>query len=134
MDFINKLAQQAGQSGQQNQQQGGQQGEGYNQQGQQQQQSAQQGQGYNQQGGQNQQAGGFGAAGGLGAFGALNSGLDKFGKNLQNFGGPGGIGEQMNTAAGGGRESEKNEDYLDKGISHKVQLIPEIERNADLFV
>jgi hypothetical protein len=128
MDFINKLAQQAGQSGQQNQQQGGQQGEGYNQQGQQQQQSAQQGQG------QNQQAGGFGAAGGLGAFGALNSGLDKFGKNLQNFGGPGGIGEQMNTAAGGGRESEKNEDYLDKGISHKVQLIPEIERNADLFV
>ncbi len=28
----------------------------------------------------------------------------------------GGIGDKLNTAAGGGRESEKNEDYLDKGI------------------
>lgn len=27
----------------------------------------------------------------------------------------GGIGDKINTAAGGGRESEKNEDYLDKG-------------------
>lgn len=27
----------------------------------------------------------------------------------------GGIGDKLNTAAGGGRESEKNEDYLDKG-------------------
>jgi len=28
----------------------------------------------------------------------------------------GGIGDKFNTAAGGGRESEKNEDMLDKGI------------------
>ena len=28
----------------------------------------------------------------------------------------GGIGDKLNGAAGGGRESEKNEDYLDKGI------------------
>jgi hypothetical protein len=27
----------------------------------------------------------------------------------------GGIGDKLNSAAGGGRESEKNEDYLDKG-------------------
>lgn len=27
----------------------------------------------------------------------------------------GGIGDKLNTAAGGGRESEKNEDMLDKG-------------------
>jgi len=28
----------------------------------------------------------------------------------------GGIGDKINSAAGGGKESEKNEDYLDKGI------------------
>ncbi|OCK82460.1 hypothetical protein K432DRAFT_348996 [Lepidopterella palustris CBS 459.81] len=28
----------------------------------------------------------------------------------------GSIGDKLNSAAGGGRESEKNEDYLDKGI------------------
>ncbi|KAH7395675.1 hypothetical protein BKA64DRAFT_64624 [Cadophora sp. MPI-SDFR-AT-0126] len=28
----------------------------------------------------------------------------------------GGIGDKLNSAAGGGKESEKNEDYLDKGI------------------
>ncbi len=27
----------------------------------------------------------------------------------------GGLGDKFNSAAGGGRESEKNEDYLDKG-------------------
>ena len=27
----------------------------------------------------------------------------------------GGLGDKMNSAAGGGKESEKNEDYLDKG-------------------
>lgn len=27
----------------------------------------------------------------------------------------GGFGDKLNSAAGGGRESEKNEDYLDKG-------------------
>ena len=29
----------------------------------------------------------------------------------------GGLGDKLNSAAGGGRESEKNEDYLDKGSS-----------------
>ena len=29
----------------------------------------------------------------------------------------GGIGDKLNSAAGGGKESEKNEDYLDKGMS-----------------
>ena len=29
----------------------------------------------------------------------------------------GGIGDKLNSAAGGGKESEKNEDYLDKGTS-----------------
>lgn len=29
----------------------------------------------------------------------------------------GGIGDKINSAAGGGKESEKNEDYLDKGSS-----------------
>ena len=28
----------------------------------------------------------------------------------------GGLGDKLNSAAGGGRESEKNEDYLDKGV------------------
>lgn len=28
----------------------------------------------------------------------------------------GGFGDKLNSAAGGGRESEKNEDYLDKGM------------------
>ena len=28
----------------------------------------------------------------------------------------GGLGDKLNSAAGGGRESEKNEDMLDKGI------------------
>ena len=31
----------------------------------------------------------------------------------------GGIGDKFNSAAGGGKESEKNEDLLDKGMSHK---------------
>jgi hypothetical protein len=29
----------------------------------------------------------------------------------------GGLGDKLNSAAGGGKESEKNEDYLDKGES-----------------
>ncbi len=38
--------------------------------------------------------------------------------NQQSQGGGflGGIGDKINSAAGGGKESEKNEDYLDKGI------------------
>ena len=35
----------------------------------------------------------------------------------------GGIGDKFNLAAGGGRESEKNEDYLDKGTLHLLHLL-----------
>jgi hypothetical protein len=37
------------------------------------------------------------------------------GEQKQGGGFLGGIGDKLNSAAGGGRESEKNEDYLDKG-------------------
>ena len=40
----------------------------------------------------------------------------------------GGIGDKLNSAAGGGKESEKNEDYLDKG-----QLLP-LRSRATLHV
>lgn len=43
------------------------------------------------------------------------------GNNNNNNGGGGfmdGITDKLNGAAGGGRESEKNEDYLDKGMLH----------------
>lgn len=33
-----------------------------------------------------------------------------------------GIGDKLNSAAGGGRESEKNEDYLDKGTVPPIPL------------
>jgi len=33
----------------------------------------------------------------------------------------GGLGDKLNSAAGGGRESEKNEDYLDKGVDFVQQ-------------
>ena len=35
----------------------------------------------------------------------------------------GGIGDKFNSAAGGGKESEKNEDLLDKGTSNKAKPI-----------
>ena len=35
----------------------------------------------------------------------------------------GGLGDKINSAAGGGRESEKNEDYLDKGKSWSSPLV-----------
>ena len=38
----------------------------------------------------------------------------------------GGIGDKLNSAAGGGRESEKNEDYLDKGNLH-THLVQQFE-------
>jgi len=38
------------------------------------------------------------------------------GEQKQGGGFLGGLGDKFNSAAGGGRESEKNEDYLDKGI------------------
>lgn len=33
-----------------------------------------------------------------------------------------GISDKLNTAAGGGRESEKNEDFLDKGASYTTYI------------
>ena len=36
----------------------------------------------------------------------------------------GGIGDKLNSAAGGGRESEKNEDYLDKGMCRHLENQP----------
>lgn len=53
--------------------------------------------GGNKEGGQQQQSSEQGSSGGGGFLG--------------------GIGDKLNGAAGGGRESEKNEDYLDKGTS-----------------
>ncbi|KAF2200013.1 hypothetical protein GQ43DRAFT_374876 [Delitschia confertaspora ATCC 74209] len=53
-------------------------------------------------GGQNQQ--------GQQAQGSTNQGQQQSGGFL------GGIGDKLNSAAGGGRESEKNEDLLDKGV------------------
>lgn len=46
----------------------------------------------------------------------LQSSGSASGQQQQSSGGfLGGIGDKLNSAAGGGRESEKNEDYLDKG-------------------
>jgi len=43
---------------------------------------------------------------------------DQQGNNQDNKGGFfGGISDKLNSVAGGGRESEKNEDMLDKGLS-----------------
>ena len=63
-----------------------------------------------------------------GALGSFGGGDDKKpegqqqggneGGNKESSGGGGflgGIGDKLNSAAGGGKESEKNEDYLDKG-------------------
>ena len=36
----------------------------------------------------------------------------------------GGLGDKFNSAAGGGKESEKNEDFLDKGNSHPFATFP----------
>ena len=42
----------------------------------------------------------------------------------------GGLGDKINSAAGGGRESEKNEDYLDKG---EADLYWSVIPHADAF-
>ena len=34
----------------------------------------------------------------------------------------GGLGDKFNSAAGGGKESEKNEDYIDKGKQSRARL------------
>lgn len=48
----------------------------------------------------------------------VHEGRSNNGESQQSSGGGflGGIGDKLNSAAGGGRESEKNEDYLDKGM------------------
>ena len=62
------------------------------------------------------------------------------GQQNQNSGGGGGgflggIGDKLNSAAGGGRESEKNEDYLDKGQSaHSLHSYQESRIVADNLV
>ncbi|KAI9877499.1 MAG: hypothetical protein M1830_003760 [Pleopsidium flavum] len=59
---------------------------------------------------------------GMGGNGQQNSGnqqgsaVNQSTEQKQGGGFLGGIGDKFNSAAGGGRESEKNEDYLDKGI------------------
>jgi hypothetical protein len=45
------------------------------------------------------------------------------GRAEQSGGFLGGIGEKLNSAAGGGKESEKNEDYLDKGMYGLRKLV-----------
>lgn len=39
----------------------------------------------------------------------------------------GGISDKLNSAAGGGKESEKNEDYLDKGQQHLIFLLKPLQ-------
>jgi hypothetical protein len=46
----------------------------------------------------------------------------------------GGIGDKLNSAAGGGKESEKNEDYLDKGmlfVHYEVARVTNISIGVD---
>ena len=48
-----------------------------------------------------------------------NQGQSQQGQQSEKQGGGGflsGLGDKFNSAAGGGKESEKNEDYLDKGM------------------
>lgn len=45
----------------------------------------------------------------------------------------GGLGDKFNTAAGGGKESEKNEDYLDKGMIPLSQGGVQLPRLFGLF-
>ena len=53
------------------------------------------------------------------ATGSGDNKEQKEGENKEQGGGGflGGIGDKINSAAGGGKESEKSEDYLDKGQS-----------------
>jgi hypothetical protein len=54
------------------------------------------------------------------------------GSNLQKSSGGflGGLGDKLNGAAGGGRESEKNEDYLDKGTTASSCLCDHIANDT----
>ena len=44
-------------------------------------------------------------------------------QNEQGGGFLGGIGDKLNSAAGGGKESEKKEDYLDKGTHSRETIL-----------
>ena len=65
---------------------------------------------------------------------AMGGGDNKKGENTEGGGGGfmGGIGDKLNSAAGGGKESEKNEDLLDKGVCFLL-LLP-LHRSDLLFV
>ncbi|KEF53789.1 uncharacterized protein A1O9_10190 [Exophiala aquamarina CBS 119918] len=60
--------------------------------------------------------------GALGSFGGgsnQNQQQQQGGQQSSSGGGfLGGIGDKLNSAAGGGKEGEKNEDYLDKGVDY----------------
>jgi hypothetical protein len=54
-----------------------------------------------------------------------NANTEATGQQQSSSGGGGfldGITNKVNSAAGGGKESEKNEDYLDKGIASHTSL------------
>lgn len=62
---------------------------------------------------------------------AMSGGGNNKGENTEGGGGGGGgggflggLGDKMNSAAGGGKESEKNEDLLDKGVYSLLFLSP----------
>lgn len=73
---------------------------------------------------QSSETGGFGSL--LGKFSGggqqqnVQSGITETQSSSTQGGGSffSGLEDKMNSAAGGGRESEKNEDYLDKGSTH----------------
>lgn len=64
----------------------------------------------------------------LGSFGGGND-QDKQGSSAGGGGGGGlggllgGLGDKVNNAAGGGKEGEKNEDYLDKGEITYISML-----------
>ena len=69
---------------------------------------------------------------------AMSGGGNNKGENTEGGGGGGGgggflggIGDKMNSAAGGGKESEKNEDLLDKGVYALLSLSPSPPSQCD---
>ena len=70
---------------------------------------------------------------------AMSGGDNKKGENTEGGGGGGGgfmggIGDKLNSAAGGGKESEKNEDLLDKGVCAFFCYLSLIDRIFCLFL
>ncbi len=122
MDFIKKAVGGSGGNDQQGQQGYGNQQGGYG--------GEQQGYGGNQ-GGYGGNQGGYG--GNQGGYGGNQGGYGNEQTEQKQGGGGflGSIGDKFNSAAGGGRESEKNEDYLDKGMSHNVRRSQPLLINRD---